>query len=568
MSEASQQGAEGWPLRPWIMAAIGTVAGLLFYLLTHHDFQQPLEIWRQAAATFVAIGTLSFLMTAERQRFLWACAFAAAGGIVLALVGWFTAGYNRNGTIFEWPYLSGLFAVLIAAPLFQTVRDEGAWKFPYPRLHNHAWTDAVIGAASLAFTGVVFLLAALIGGLFATIGIDAVRKLLEKAWFGWMLAGFAFGAAVGLLRERERLLGMLRRLVMIVYSVLAPVLAAALVAFLVSIPFTGLGKLWDSGVPATPLMLVAGAAAILLANSVIGDGNDDRSANAILNWSALVLVLVVLPLAIIAAYSLGIRISQYGWTPERIWGAVAVAIAIGYGLAGWYSVVRRRRGFDDLLRPIQIGLAIGLCGLALFLALPVLDFGAISARSQVSRLDSGKVEPAKFDWTAMAFKFGPAGRGRLQRMARSGSPDTRELAEAALNSKSVYSTDTFVEEAQNDRTLDARVRLLSPGLQLTPALRRQLSAPYDGCGDQPCILMRIDDKRLLLINKYDAKSPAAAQIINLADLAKGNTDTVAVDTPSEQPSADGVDLSKANVEIRPIQRRQAFVDGKPVGEPF
>ena len=568
MSELSEDHAEGWPLRPWMMAGIGTVAGLLFYFLTHHDFQQPLATWRQAGATFVAIGTLSFLITAERQRFLWACAFAVGAGIVLALVGWFTAGYNRAGTIFEWPYLSGLFAALIAAPLFQTVRDEGAWRFPYPRLHNHAWTDAVIGAASLAFTGVVFLLATLIGGLFATIGIEAVRKLLEKAWFGWMLSGFAFGAAVGLLRERERLLGMLRRLVMIVYSVLAPVLAVALVAFLASIPFTGLGRLWDSGVPATPLMLVAGAAAILLANSVIGDGEDDRSANAILNWSALALVVVILPLAAIAAYSLGIRISQYGWTPERIWGAVAVAIAIGYGIAGWYAVGRGRRDFDEPLRPIQIGLAIGLCGLALFLALPILDFGAISARSQMARLDSGKVEPAKFDWTAMAFKFGPAGRYRLQQIARSGSPGTRDLAQAALNSKSIYSTDTVVEQAQNDRTLDARVRVLSPGLELTPALRHRLSEPYDGCGDQPCVLLRIDDKRLLLIAKEDAKQPVQAQIIDVADLAKEEADAVAVDTPGEERSVDRVDLSKAKVEIRPIQRRQAFVDGKPVGEPF
>ena len=112
------------------------------------------------------------------------------------------------------------------------------------------------------------------------------------------------------------------------------------------------------------------------------------------------------------------------------------------------------------------------------------------------------------------------------------------------------------------------MRVLSPGLELTPALRHRLSEPYDGCGDQPCVLLRIDDKRLLLIAKEDAKQPVQAQIIDVADLAKEEADAVAVDTPGEEPSVDRVDLSKANVEIRPIQRRQAFVDGKPVGEPF
>ena len=159
---------------------------------------------------------------------------------MIALVGWFTARYNQQADIFELPFLSGLFAVLLAAPLFQTVRDEGAWRFPYARLHRHAWTDAVIGAAASLFTGITFLLAWLIASLFDLIGIDPIKDLLQEDWFGWMLAGFAFGGAVGLLRERDALVATLQRLVMVVLSVLAPVLAVALTAFLLSLPFTGL----------------------------------------------------------------------------------------------------------------------------------------------------------------------------------------------------------------------------------------------------------------------------------------------------------------------------------------
>ena len=66
------------------------------------------------------------------------------------------------------------------------------------------------------FTGITFLLAWLIAGLFDLIGIDLLKDLLRKSWFNWMLAGFAFGAAVGLLRERDRLVGTLQRLVMVV----------------------------------------------------------------------------------------------------------------------------------------------------------------------------------------------------------------------------------------------------------------------------------------------------------------------------------------------------------------
>src|SRR3546814_16627257 len=89
---------------------------------------------------------------------------------------------------------------------------------------------------------------------------------------------------------------------------------------------------------------------------------------------------------------------QYGWTPERIWGVIAALIALAYGLAGVWAVVKGRRDFDDRLRPLQQKLAIGLALLALFLALPILDFGAISTRDQLARLKSGAQPVEKFDW--------------------------------------------------------------------------------------------------------------------------------------------------------------------------
>ena len=42
------------------------------------------------------------------------------------------------------------------------------------------------------------------------IGIDAIKDLLEKEWFAWMLAGLAFGGAIGILRERDALVATLK----------------------------------------------------------------------------------------------------------------------------------------------------------------------------------------------------------------------------------------------------------------------------------------------------------------------------------------------------------------------
>ena len=566
MAERFDTQDRDWPSRPWIMAAIGAVGGLVVHLLTdgHTGYGQVFPVWKQAATAFTVVATIALLLTVELRRWTWSIAFAVGWGAVIALIGWFTAQYNHVPEIVEFPFLSGILAVLIAAPLFQTVRDEGRWRFPYARLHRHAWTDAVIGAASLAFTGITFLLAWLIAGLFDVIGIDAIKELLKEEWFGWTLAGLAFGGAIGILRERDALAATLQKLAMVVLSVLAPVLAVALAAFLLSLPFTGLTGLWESDIPATPMLLLSGAGAILLANAVIGDGREERSRNIWMRRAALLLVVCILPLAFFAALSMGQRIGQYGWTPERIWGAVAVGIALAYGAAAWWAVFKGREEFDDPLRPLQTKLAIGLCGLALFLALPIVDFGAISARSQLARLNSGEVKAEEFDWTAMAFDFGPAGRERLADIERSGRADQRPLAKAALASENRYTLSQDTEKVAQQSRLDQNLRVLSPDIALTEPLRAALTG-YEGCNDHPCALLRLDQDRLLLVH-----SPYGGvvdrRVIVLSELGKKPEPAAAVRAPVAKPATP--DLQKAPVEIRTVERRQLYVDGQPVGDPF
>ena len=564
-----------WPLRPWILAGVCAVAGLIFQKLTGRLFYaQATEAWREALATAVAVAALSFSITVEQKRLWWAAVFALAWGAVVGLVGYYTASYNLISTMFEWPFFSGLFAVMLAAPLFQTVRDAGAWRFDYATLHRHAWSDAVIGFAGLVFVGVAFLLAWLLAGLFDLIGIDLLKQLMREDWFGWVLAGFAFGSAVGLLRERDALVANLQRLVMVVLSVLAPVLAVGLGLFLLSLPFTGLGKLWASSLPTTPLMLAAAAFAVLLTNAVIGDGvgSEDRRSGRILWQSALLLSLCVLPLAVIGAISLAQRIGQYGWTPERIWGLLCVAVALVYGAAGWWSVARGRMGFDALLRPLQVKMALGLCGVALFLALPILDFGAISTRSQMDRLARGLVTADKFDWRAMAFSFGPAGRRDLKAIADSGPADQRGLAATALAAKNRWQVDEDVGTVQAASSLDRWLRMVPAGRPAPPALRDAI-AQSRFCRGTPCAATLIDDQRVLLVGERRPDSGLSRSMFILRkdgkweDMGEYMSPPV-VTTPGQSHPEPVVNVATAPIDLRTVQRRQLFVDGKPVGDPF
>jgi hypothetical protein len=580
---------QAWSLRPWIWAALCSLGAFVFHQLV--DVNGNASIARQVAATFVVIATLAFVLTAELRRLLWAAAFAVGAGAVLAFVGWFTASYNKGGEIAEYPFLAGLFALLIAAPLFQTVRDEGAWRFPYARLHGHVWTDAVIGAASLVFTGVSFLLAFLIAQLFDLIGIKFFTELLREGWFGAALSGFAFGGALGLLRERDALVATLQKLVLVVFSVLAPVLAFALIGFLVSLPFTGLTPLWDSGVPTTPVLLFAAAGAVGLINAVIGDGKADGSRNRVLRWSALLLSICILPLAVISALSMGARIEQYGWTPDRIWGLIAVIVACVYGVAYLVSAAKAARAktpldWDDHLRPANIKIALGVCGLALFLAMPILDFGAISARDQVARLKSGQTKEAEFDWKAMAFDFGPKGREALAKLSKTGSQFQKQSAKTALESDDRWDVESDVKVEQSGEW-SQNFSYMPADKILDKKSRQELVR--DGACRFHCRIIWLNDNRIVVVGAkhkddnvrseiYQRLTHAEVDAIDTRNKANGNRYSVApkamvwTNQYMGPPINSGDEVTaiapKTKVEIRKVDMQQVFVDGKPVGDVF
>jgi hypothetical protein len=565
-----------WPLRPWIMAAICAAAGLAFHALVDHSYDDALAQWRSALATAVAVAAVVFVLGVELRRWHWALGFALLWGAVLGLIAWQTAAYNLQGNPIEWPFWSGMLAVLVATPLFQTRRDVAPdwrfwklWAMPYDRLHSHAWTDAVIGAAGLAFVGIAFLLTVLIGQMFKLIGINLIFDLLNDEWFGWMLAGAAFGGAVGLLRERDKLVSTLQRLVMIVLAVLAPVLAVALVLFLLSLAGTGLQKLWDSGFSTAALMLAAAAFAVLLANAVIGNGNDDRASNPALRWAAPVLAVAVLPLAGIAFYSMHLRVIQYGWTPERIWGVIAAAIALTYGLAGLWAVVKGCRDFDDVLRPLQQKLAIGVALLALLLALPIVDFGAISTRDQLTRLESGAVTPAKFDWAAMAFDFGPEGREALKKLARSTNKDLSDPAKVTLAAEDRWALSYDNEQApQVMRPIEKMVRVIPADRPLWPEIYAALKD--EGlCRRTICIARWQNERRIAVIGRYRDESGIEVKWLQLNaknNRWEGNGSPPVTMRVAGATSKD--ELEDAVVTTRKVVLEQFLVDGEPVGEPY
>lgn len=573
-----------WPLRAGGLALAGAAIGAAYSLLAPDRSQRggPDETARLFAATFLVVGGIAFAFTIDRVRAAWAFAFALAAGLLVAGVTYWNGPWSGWNSDEPWRFGCALLTVAIAAPFLQASRDRGRWSTDYAHLHGHAWSNVVIWFAAFAFTGVAFLLAYLLAALFALIGIDLLRDLLKEDWFGWTIAGGAFGAGVGLLRDNDRVVRLLQRVVVTVLSVLAPVLAAGLVLFLVALPFTGLAPLWQSTRSTTPILLTCIIGGLILANCIIGNGEAEEARAPILRWSGLALGAAILPLAIIAAVSTGSRVAQHGLSPDRIWALVFVAATSAYGAAYLLALVLRRRAWAAAVRPANVRLALGMLALVALLALPLANFGAVSARDQVSRLNAGKTKPEDFDFQAMRFDFGPVGVRALEGLTHHGKTENiRRLArEARSKRERTYGARRLSEESLTIRARTVRVVPVTVPLPLSlrDALFNELLGPAACDGKHPCTLFwKPGDIKAVAVGErcYGGDDcPVSTMLLKQESgvwKRRYGYDEDAAQTTAQRKAARHAlseALRRGEVEIRTVRRKQVFVGGQPTGDAF
>lgn len=593
---------QGWPLRIAILLVAGAACGAGFHFLTvgKEMWEWTSDPLRLGAAAFLVVGGFALAFTLDRKHWIWGAAFAIVAGLLAASVVYRNGG-GSWGSGEGWQLFAALIAVALALPLFQAVRDAGGRRPDYASVHDHIWADIILWGGGWAFVIAVTVLAHLLGELFALIGLDGLRSLLLKRWFSDMLMGAAFGAAAGLLRDRAALLGLLRRTATVIVAVLAPILALGLALFVLALPFTGLHTLWDQTRATTPILLAAILSAFSLANVVLGAGTEEEPRVPVLRWAAMVLGAVMLPLGIVAAISTGRRIAQYGLTPDRLWACVFVGVAIGAGILYLLSLAHRRMRWAEDVREANLALAVSVAFIGLLLALPIVSFGAVSTHDQLVRLESGKVRPDAFDWSAMRWDFGPTGRGALERLRRSRNAGVADLALRALKSESrgAWMDQSIVEAAMSPRTI-----LVRPApADLPPALRDAVLEHHgkdDGVctGRGMCTLFWKpgDTIAVAVMDHCAAKGPAPApavperatvgsrscsiesmvmQMTGQKWEAAGSGPTIDLPPgnylPKEEKAqmiADRQAILRGEVEVREVRRRQLFLGGRPAGQVF
>ena len=570
MSEMTQAHAPAthadWPLRPWLLAALLGIAGLCVHLFSdwNADNMPP---WRAALVAAFAFGPLALAFTVDRIRWKEPLVFAGLVALVMAGIAWrVTAAGDRYADEPFW-LAAGLVAITLALPLFQAGFHRLRWRTAYDQTHFHVWTDAISGAGALVFTGVSWLLVVLLAALFSAIDIDIVENVVDEPWFGWTFSGAAFGAALGVLRNQLKVIGTLQSVVMLVFSIIAVPLAAALAIFLLAVLASGIAVLWNATESPTPLLLSVAVVAFVLVNAVIRNADHEVSGNRALRWASLVLALAIFPLALLAAISTGTRIAEYGLSPERLWGIVAVAVAVAYGVAYFAAPIRgRMAGWMERVRSANMHLAVATCVLAFILALPLFDFGAISARNQIARLDAGEVTVDEFDFDGLRWDFGDAGREALERLAKSDDAETAELAAGALAQEARTYRDVERGTERNERLANLRMQFEDETLRRH--VESHVRASPWRC-DNPCVVLDAGPgdngrRRVALVEdgriaweEFDLAQPADPAAVTAAREAAIRGE---FDAPDQRAGS--------QVEIREWSGRRVYIDGQPAGDPF
>ncbi|MDI3425250.1 MULTISPECIES: DUF4153 domain-containing protein [unclassified Enterobacter] len=198
------------------------------------------------------------------------------------------------------------------------------------------------------------------------------------------------GDLVHRLCVQVRLIAALQHLLTLIATGLLPLTAALALLFIGALPFVGLDTI-STRISAAGLLTTLALLLLLLVTVVWHPQRRTLPYYSALNALVRLAVIVVPVYPVLAAWALWLRISQYGWSPDRLYGTLVTMVALVWAVGFCVSVLFYRRESQKL--QAYVTPATGLLSL-LFLMLihtPVLDPWRISVNSHMARYKEGRL---------------------------------------------------------------------------------------------------------------------------------------------------------------------------------
>lgn len=428
-----------------LMLLIALVQGLALLLL-HQAI--ALEFWPQGrphwlfgfyALAFVCPTML--LLSLEQGRVMQLLRWILPYGLLVTLLG-FYLGWQANPlgeTRLEgllWAMVLTLCVASFKALIYIQQRVSGE-AFTYSQLFRYSWRNFLTLMLSLFFALCVWGLLMLWAGLFRAIKINFFHDIFTERWFYYPALALAQGFGVIIFRQQQGVIDTITRIQQALMKFLLILLVFVSLLFLVTLPFTGLQPLWETGW-GSGLILWMQALMLFFVNAVYQDEPDQRPYPLWLHRFISLGVAFLPVFSAIAFYGLSLRVGQYGWTVGRCWGFVIWGLLALFSLGYLWGLLRLRDRWLERLSWVNVRMGLVVMAIALLSASPLLDFRKISLASQLQRVEQGKIAIDELDFRYFYRQLARPGYLALERIKSEYAESRPELVLKIEASDHIY----------------------------------------------------------------------------------------------------------------------------------
>jgi Domain of unknown function (DUF4153) len=382
--------------------------------------------------------------------------------------------------------LAGIVLGFVLIPLLAHF-DPKIRSWSYHELFETAWRNVILCISAAFLTGAFWMVLLAGSGLLNLIGLNFMQDLLKKSIFSIPFTGIAFGAAFALALARAEMVVTLRRFKLSLLAWLLPLLMVFILMWAVALPFTGVELLFKTHNAAFILIWCA-ALCISFVNAAYQDGQTAPPYGKLLN-KLLAATWLGLPVVVgVAWWAMWLRISQHGWSEDRVWGMFVVLMATLH-VAGYAASSLRRDGWLSSIGKTNMWSAVIMCLGLLALISPIADARRIAVNSQMQRLTSQTIASDKFDFAYLRWDAGKYGQDALHLLgAGIAHPERDVLASKAkqiLAQTARYFPDTGVK-ALSIEELHQRFHVLPATATLDDAILKAIQAESKNWQLQQC----------------------------------------------------------------------------------
>lgn len=404
------------------MIFIGLLQGALCYLLMtylvpHNDDW----LFYGMPATIAITSALLLTVVSFKQRALWYW-MALIFVVVLAMSVWLKWQVEdsdkwRQHEVFMFYGWRLLLMAMLALPWIQYSLHVSREQARYPHFYRQLWLNALTLLIVFVANGLFWLVLLLWSEMFKLVGIPFFSTLFfDTDWFGYVAFGLITALAVVLARTQSRLVTAVQKLLTFIATGLLPLVALLALMFILTLPFTGLEAI-SQRVSAAGLMSTLTLLLLLLMAIVREPQKEALPYPGALRYLIKCSLIVAPIYMLIAGWSLWVRIQQYGWTPERLYGVLVVVVLLVWSVGYLASILRRGRNPLELQGPVILGVSLLALGLLVLLSSPVIDAWRISVNSHMGLYHSGKIKPDQVS-LYMLDHSGKPGRAALEALQK------------------------------------------------------------------------------------------------------------------------------------------------------